>query len=220
MLERLSMEGRALFEKRLLRHSFGAGQALVHKGDPVSGAYFVIHGRLRVFTYSASGREATLYTVEPGETCVLALNSLFNDVLYPAWVETDCHTEIGILPGPVYRELFSREAAIQDLTVHALSTAVFRLMAELEQLHASTLDQRIASFLLTRANGRGEVRLTHQQIAGHVGSSREVVSRLLNGFADRGWVETRRGAVRIADSRALGALLQEGGESHADRAVH
>lgn len=206
LAEHMSADGRALFEKRLVRRTFKPGRTLISKGDAVSGAYFVLDGRLRVFVNGPTGKESTLYLIEPGETCVLALNSLFNDVLYPAWVEPDCATTVGVLPGPVYRTLFAREAAVQDLTVRALSTVVFRLMEELEQRHGQKLDQRLASFLLLRAGSDATVHMTQQDIAGHIGTTREVVARLLGGFAERGLVTTRRGQVRVRDAAALADL--------------
>lgn len=207
--DQLSEEGRKLFEARLLRRHFSKGRVLINKGDDVSGAYFVLKGRLRVYSYSPEGKEATLYTIDPGETCVLALNSMFNNILYPAWVETECETELGILPGPVYRSLFSREAAVQDLTVRGLSTAVFRLMEELEQVHAQRLDQRLAGFLLSRAEADdGVVLKTQQEIASHIGTTREVVARLLCEFSGKGWVVTARGRVKLCNSRALAALFE------------
>ena len=151
LLNDLSKTGQDLFERRLVKRAFTKGDVLIEKGDQVSGAYFVLGGQLRVYTYGSTGKEATLYLIDPGETCVLALNSLFNDMLYPAWVEAEVDTVVGVLPGVAYRTLFSKDPAIQDLTVRALSTAVFRLMAELEQIHANKLDQRLASFLINRA---------------------------------------------------------------------
>lgn len=206
--EGMTQDGRALFEERLVRHQFPKGRTLIEKGDSVSGAYFVLAGRLRVFTYGPSGKESTLYVIEPGETCVLALNSLFNDVLYPAWVETESPTTVGLLPGSAYRTLFAREEAVQDLTVKALSTAVFRLMMELEQRHGQKLDQRLASFLLMRASGTGQVHKTQQEIAGHIGTSREVVARLLGEFVAQGWVSTGRGQVHICETQGLSSLLE------------
>lgn len=122
----------------------------LHKGQPVSGAYVVLAGRLRVFSLSPNGTEATLYFIDPGETCVLALNCLFNDLLYPAWVQAETASSIALIPGAVYRKLFERETAIQNLTVHTLSTLVFRLMSELELVHSSHHKQRLANFILMR----------------------------------------------------------------------
>lgn len=206
LLHALTPEGRRLAASRLALHHVAKGSTIVEKGQAVSGAYFVLEGQLRVGTYGADGREATLYLLEPGETCVLALNALFNDLLYPAWVHAEAETTVGVLPGTVYRDLFARERAVQDLTVRALSTVVFRLMAELEEVQTLRLDQRLARFLLGHASAAGVLCKTQQEIAAHVGTSREVVGRLMADFAARGLVATRRGAVTLLRPDALAAL--------------
>lgn len=210
IFSQLSPEGRASVARGLARHRFAKGEQVVEKGQPVSGAYFVLDGQLRVFTLTPSGKEATLYLIRPGETCVLALNSLFNDLLYPAWVQAEADTTVGVLPGPAYRALFERERSIQDLTVHALSTVVFRLMAELEEVHSRRLDQRLASFLLNSCSGEGVVHRTQQEIASHIGTTREVVARLMADFAAKGWVVTGRGKVRVACPGTLAAIVRRG----------
>ncbi|MFA6019914.1 MAG: Crp/Fnr family transcriptional regulator [Rhodospirillales bacterium] len=204
----LSQRGKALLNQGATTHRFKGGNVIIDKGQDVSGAYFVLEGRLRVFTYTPSGKEATLYLIEPGETCILALNSLFNRLLYPAWVQTEKATTVAVVPGPVYRGLFESEPSVQGLTVEALSTLVFRLMAELEQVHSQTLDQRLASFLLVHAQEGGAVHKTQQEIAGHIGTTREVVARLLGRMVKQGWIETGRGSVRILKTPALAALVK------------
>lgn len=204
----LSEGGRRLLERGAAQHSFAAGRTIIEKGQDVSGAYFVLEGRLRVYSLLPGGKEATIYLIEPGETCVLALNSLFNDLLYPAWVQTDLPTSVAVIPGRTYRTLFETERSVQDLTVRTLSTLVFRLMAELDQVHACTLEQRLAGFLLVRASGAGVVRLTQQEIAGHMGTTREVVARLIGRMVARGWITSGRGAVTIRARADLAALAQ------------
>ncbi len=83
---------RFLAQSVSITHSPRAAPVL-HKGQAVSGAYLVVGGRLRVFTIPANGNEATLYFVDPGEACVLALNCLFSDLLYPAWVQAEMPTD-------------------------------------------------------------------------------------------------------------------------------
>ncbi|KAA3655398.1 MAG: Crp/Fnr family transcriptional regulator [Proteobacteria bacterium] len=180
-----------------------AGEVLLHKGQKVSGAYFVAQGRLRVFAVGERGVEATLYAIEPGETCVFALNSLFNDLRYPAWVQAEEDTVVGLIPGPVFRRLFDHERAMRDLAVRGLSTLVFKLMEGVEAAHTQRLDQRLAGLLLTRASGAGEVRMTQQQMAQHLGTTREVVARLLRAFVRQGWIQTGRGRIGLNQPRAL-----------------
>lgn len=205
---KLSEQGRRMVERGSQLHRFSADKTLIEKGQDVSGAYFVVEGRLRVYSLLPGGKEATLYHITPGETCVLALNSLFNDLLYPAWVKTEPATTVAVVPGRLYRELFESERTIQDLTVATLSTLVFRLMAELDQVHSCTLEQRLAGFLLVRASSRAKVRQTQQEIASQLGTTREVVARLTSRMANRGWIATGRGEITILQPSLLSALAQ------------
>ena len=208
--EQLSPEGRALLARAVVEYHFPAGRGVIAKGQPVSGAYFVLKGQLRVSTLTPAGREATLYALNPGDTCILALNSLFNDLLYPAWVQTEEETIVAVVPGAAYRALFEREPSVQALTVKALSSVVFRLMAELEEVHSCTLEQRLANFILTHAAANGALRMTQQTIAGHLGASREGVARLLAELAARRLIRTARGEVVVLDQPKLLAVMRAG----------
>jgi len=203
----LSEKGKQLLlQARVSEISPPAGPIL-HKGQRISGAYFVIRGRLRVYSLAPNGVEATLYFIDPGETCVFALNSLFNDLLYPAWVQAESDTTVALIPGATFRALFEHEPPIQDVTVRALSTLVFRLMAELEQIHSYKLDQRLANLILVHASAEGVLRMTQQQMAHHLGTTREVVARLMGELVSAGLVETRRGMTKIRDAAGMAHLI-------------
>lgn len=198
---------RALLAQGQNRMTARRAEAVVHKGQPVSGAYVVLEGRLRVFTMSPNGAEATLYLIEPGETCVLALNCVFNDLLYPAWVQAEEPSAVCVIPGAVYRRLFETDNAIREFTVRNLSTLVYRLMTELEQVHGSRHKQRLAHFIVHHASSEGVLHMTQQQVAGHLGTTREVVARLMQELVAQGLVRTARGQIRIADLFGLRRLI-------------
>jgi CRP/FNR family transcriptional regulator len=206
LYQSLSPQGRQLLKSNTQYVNCKASNTIIFQGQKASGAYVVLGGRLRVYTISPKGNEATLYTIEPGETCVLALNCLFNDLVYPAWVDAEVDTEVAIIPGATYRSLFASEAVVQDLTVTTLSTLVFRLMDELGDVHGLSQRQRLASFLLTRSSASGELKMTQQQIADHLGTRREVVARHILEFLDAGLVTTGRGRIRLLDTDQLRAI--------------
>ena len=206
---RLSEVTRFLTGRGVRYAQYGKTTTVLRKGQRVSGAYVVVSGRLRVFTLSSNGNEATLYSINPGETCVLALNCIFNDLLYPAWVEAEAATKVAVIPGAQYRVLFESETAVRNLTVQAFSTVVFRLMSELEQIHSHHLDQRLANFLLLRASADGTVRMTQQQIASHLGTTREVIARLLRQLVAQKHIETKRNLLVIRRPTSLAALVKK-----------
>ena len=155
LFRQLSPDSLQLLRQGVVTAECQPGSPVLYKSQAISGAYFVLRGRLRVYSLAPNGNEATLYCIAPGETCVFALNSLFNDLRYPAWVQAEQPTTVALVPGPLYRTLFAREDAIRDLTVHTLATLVFRLMRELEQVHAYKLNQRLANLLLLQASAAG-----------------------------------------------------------------
>ena len=93
------------------------------------------------------------------------------------------------------------------MTVRSLSTIVFRLMSELEQIHSCTLIQRLANLILLRANSKGKLQMTQQQIASHLGTTREVVAKLMGELVNLKYVKTFRGVVVIENSEGLSKVL-------------
>jgi CRP/FNR family transcriptional regulator len=122
-------------------------------------------------------------------------------------VSTEPKTEVAVIPGLVFRKLFGSEPSIQDLTVSTLSTVVFRLMNELEQVHFCKLEHRLTNLILLRASSEGKLRMTQQEMAYNLGTSREVVARLLRDFIAKGFVETQRGSIKIKDAAGMADLI-------------
>lgn len=120
-----------------------------------------------------------------------------------AWVQAEEQTQVAVIPGPLYRQLFHHESPIQELTVTALSTVVFRLMGELEQLHSSHHRQRRANFILLQATSDGTLQMTQQRLANHLGTTREVIARILGEFTSEGLIQPGRVKVRILSVKGL-----------------
>ncbi len=194
---------RGTLESSLRRISCEAHTHLVAQGDEVAGAYLVEEGALRVYYTSEDGREGTLYWVEPGQSCILALNCTFSRLAYPAWVESDGATRFSVVPGDVYRKLFAADPAVQRFTFETLSGRLFKLMALIEETASQGLEARVAAFLLRRAKGETRLALTQEQLARHLSTSREVVSRVLRGLSALGLVNTGHGQIVIVNSEGL-----------------
>lgn len=177
---------------------------LLRRGGAVEGAYFVTTGALRVYYIAPDGREATLYWVEPGQTCVLALTAAFRSEPYPAWVETDdAATTLVVVPSATFRGLIDREPAVRELVFATLSGRVLDLMAALEAAGTLRVEQRVARLLLRRADADGVVATSQARLASHLGTAREVVFRALRSLSARGLVSTGRGSIHVLDRDGL-----------------
>lgn len=116
---------------------------------------------------------------------------------------------VALIPGGIFRRLLTKEPVRRDLTGKILSTLVFRLMAALEEAHSAKVNQCLANYRLIHGSAAGELPRTQQQIAGHLGTTREMVANLVREFAIPGPIETRRGLTRILDRQGLASMIAD-----------
>jgi len=196
-----------LISEHIKSHFFQERSSIIFKGDKVGGVYLVEAGSLRVYNIDTKGRETTLYTVVPGESCLLALNCVFSELLYPAWVDVDTPlTKVSVIPSQVFKQLYNEENNVRDFAFEVLSSRVFDLMSTLEEFTSKSIEQRLASLLIRQANNDGKVVMNHQAIASHLGTAREVVTRTLKGFEKKGLLKTSRGFITITSIKELVSL--------------
>lgn len=177
---------------------------LLGRGDCAYGAYLVLEGALRVYYITDEGREATLYRVEPGGTCVLALSSTLHQRPFPAWVEASATGGTFVrVPSAMFQRLLNQESAFRSFVLGAMSERIFELMCTLEQLATCTMEQRVAAYLAARVADKTEITTTQAMIASELGTAREVVFRALRALAGRGLIATTRGRVRVVDYDGL-----------------
>ena len=194
---RLNESARILHEKK--------GRELLARGDFVGGAYLVMTGELDVYIIDREGREASMYRVRASESCLFAINALFTNVPYPAWVRVTSSTaSILMIPAAVLKELHHQEKAVRDWVFGVQSQRIFDLVTTLEELQTLPVEARLRSYLLRSANAEHQIIETHEAIARYLGTAREVVTRNLRTFARAGLVALTRGCVKIHDAKRLG----------------
>lgn len=202
-LARVSKAGRRACDALVARR-IASGRSVLRRGDSADGIYLVAGGALRVYYVSAAGREATLYHVGAGGTCVLALTSTLAGEPYPAWVQAGpSGADVVRMPSAVFHRLFDEEAPFREFVLRALSARIFELMCTLEETGSVMIERRVARYLLRGRQPDGHVRASQIGIASELGTAREVVYRALRALSARGLIETSRMRINILDERGL-----------------
>ena len=184
---------------RLQAMQVPAGTVLFDDHQACEGFPFVVRGSIRVIKASASGRELPLYRVAPGETCVISSSCLLGHEDYNARGIAETDTELVLLPKAVFEALLA-EPAFRSFVFHLFADRIADLMHLIAEVAFHKLDQRLAALLL----GKGRLlHTTHQHLADELGSVREIVSRLLKGFAAQGLVKLSREQIEIVDAAGL-----------------
>jgi len=177
-----------------------AGARLFDERSPCRGFPLLLDGSVRVAKLADSGREIRLYRVEPGQCCILSSSCLLGQADYTATGTAEAAVTLVALPPALFHDLLAAHEGFRRLVFGLLSARLADLMALVEEVAFRRLDQRLARLLLARGP---ELRATHQALADELGSVREIVSRLLNGFAADRLVELGRERVRITDADGL-----------------
>ena len=179
------------------------GTELFAERHACRGFPLLIEGSIKVVKNTPAGREMLLYRVEPGGSCVITSSCLLGHTRYTARGIAETPLRMLMLPTALFEKLIAGNAAFRDFVFHLLAERIAELMLLVEEVAFHRLDQRLAKLLL----GKGEpIHATHQTLADELGSVREIVSRLLKGFAGQGLVTLGRERIELVDRDGLRQL--------------
>jgi CRP/FNR family transcriptional regulator len=174
------------------------GDVLVYsEGDACSAIAFILSGRIRVYKMGESGREITLYEIGRGETCILNASCILSGMSYPANAVSIRGGGMLLVPAGDFRRFISRYEAMRDFVFTLLSERLTSVMTLIEEVAFGKMDLRLLNYLKEKSSD-GTLRTTHQRIADDLGTSREVVSRLLKDFEREGKVILSRNLIRLS----------------------
>jgi len=180
-----------------------AGRDIFVEGDRVDGIALLISGVVRVYKIGETGREITLYRFGLGESCILTANAILSAKSFPAIASVEQDAEAVMIPTEVFRDWIRRYDIWRDFVFDLLSQRLSSMMVIVDEVAFQRMDIRVASWLLKQAKAQNPMRFTHQQIAAELGSSREVISRLLEDLVSAEVVRLGRGVIEILDFEAL-----------------
>lgn len=177
----------------------------VHDNTDCSGIYIVKTGRLRLYMLSEQGKEITLYRLSPGDICMLSASCVLNSITFDVYVDAEVPSDCYMVSSHAFMALQER---VPEAKIFALEGAVSRfsdVMWIMQQIVFMSMDKRLAIFLLDECavNGTNIISMTHEQIANHLGTAREVVTRMLRHFVSDGIIEVSRKGINILDKNKL-----------------
>lgn len=182
---------------------------VLHNGDmDCTGLLLVKSGQLRAYILSDEGREITLYRLFDRDMCLFSASCMMRSIQFEVTIEAEKDSRLWIIPPEVYQRLMEESAPVANYTNELMASRFSEVMWLMEQIMWKSLDKRLAAFLLEEAaiEGTDELKITHETIANHLGSHREVITRMLRYFQNEGMVKLSRGMVAILDREKLEAL--------------
>ncbi|MBL8103085.1 MAG: Crp/Fnr family transcriptional regulator [Anaerolineales bacterium] len=180
-----------------------SGKDVFLEGDPVEAIALMISGMVRVYKIGETGREITLYRFSNGSSCILSANAILSQKTFPAVATVEQDAEVVMIPAEVFRNWVRQYDHWRDFVFGLLSQRLAAVMAIVDEVAFHRLDRRVAGFLLQKGRLQNPLHITHQEIASELGSSREVISRLLEDFVNEGSIRSGRGTLEVLDFELL-----------------
>jgi CRP/FNR family transcriptional regulator len=181
-----------------------AGVSICDEGQQCAQLAMVMEGVGRVYKLSPSGREITLYRINGGESCVLTASCIMSQNTFPAMAATETPVSAILVSPKNVREWFCKDPEWQKFIFGLLSFRLNDIITVVEEVAFKRIDVRIAEQLMRHlGQGNRVMQKTHAELAADVGSSREVISRILKDFAERGLVNLTRGSIEVIDQQSI-----------------
>ncbi len=182
---------------------------LIHNGNMnCTGLLLVKSGQLRAYILSDKGREITIYRLFDMDMCLFSASCMLRSIQFEITIEAEKDTELWIIPAEIYKSIMEESAPVANYTNELMATRFSDVMWLMEQIMWKSLDKRVAAFLLEEASieGTNKLRITHETIANHLGSHREVITRMLRYFQSEEMIRLSRGTIHILDVKKLERL--------------
>lgn len=184
-----------------------SGHDVFLEGDRVEAIALLLSGVVRVYKIGETGREITLYRFGNGSSCILSANAILSQKTFPAIATVEKDAEAVMIPADTFRTWVHRYNLWSDFVFDLLSQRLSTMMAVVDEVAFQRMDRRVAALILERARKQNPLAITHQEIASELGSSREVISRLLEDFVNDGSIHSTRGKVEVLDFELLESRL-------------
>lgn len=200
----------ALKSSSIIR-TFSKGEILHNGSQDCTGLFLVLSGQLRAFTISDEGREITMYRLFERDICLFSASCIMKSIRFDMMIAAEKDTDLLIIPSEVYKNIMEVSAPLANYTNEVMASRFSEVMWLIDQIMWKSFDKRLADFLLNEAHieNTNKLKITHEIIGNHLGSPREVVTRMLKYFVNEGLISLSRGTVEIIDKAGLEKIIDE-----------
>lgn len=208
VFNKLSARQQELILNSLITKSVKKGEIIHSANEECSGLLIIKSGQLRAYILSDEGREITVYRLFDRDICLFSASCVIRSVQFDITISAQKDTELYIIPAKIYKSITEESAAAANFTNELMADRFSEIMWLIEQIMWKSLDRRVAAFLLeeTAVENTESLKITHEAIANHLGSSREVITRMLRYFQKEGLVKLSRGQITVTDAEGLRSL--------------
>lgn len=207
--QKLTQAERDLIQTHVQDQTVSAGTLLHRSTEDCAGLIIVRQGQLRAYITSEDGKQVTLYRLFERDICLFSASCMFSEIQFDITIEAQKDTQFWVIPTPIYQQLMQSSIAVAHYTNRIMASRFSEVMWLIEQIMWKRFDSRLAEFLIEESHieNTQTLSITHEKIADHLGTAREVVTRMLKYFQSENMARLSRGTIQLTDEDKLQALI-------------
>lgn len=208
---KLSQDEQKTLSQSAKEREYKKGSIVSGDKTQCTGLLTVVSGQLRAYVITDEGKEITLYRLFERDICLFSASCMLNSIQFDIMIEALEDTKVYVIPADVYKRLMERSAPIANYTNELMASRFSDVMWIMDQILSKKLDGRLAALLIEEEDlaGGDTLSATHEQLANHLGSAREVITRMLRYFQSEGIVKLTRGKIQITDRNRLEEMAHD-----------
>lgn len=207
VIRKLSKEQQKRIQEAVTEKSVEKGTVLHDGAADCTGLLVVQSGMLRAYILSEEGREITLYRLFERDVCLFSASCMMSGIQFEVTIEAEKDTRVWVIPTKVWKQLNEESAVLANYTNELMADRFTNVMWLIEQIMWKSFDKRLAEFLLEEVSVEGTslLKITHEVIGNHLGTAREVVTRMLKtrNFIARSFCSSTLTLQTLMSSRSL-----------------
>ena len=206
----ITEEQKNTLRQAINKKQFVTGEFMHSNSENCSGLFLIKSGQVRAYIVSESGKEITLYRLFERDVCIFSASCIMKNISFDIYIEVEKETQAYLIPTSTFHKLSSESLPMQTFTNNLMASRFTDVMWIMEQALFMSFDKRLANFLLEQATIEESdvLVITHEKIANHLGTAREVVTRMLKYFQGEGMVTLNRGTIKIVNRNKLDDLTE------------
>lgn len=203
--DKMTPEQQKLLSDSVIVRNISKGTVVYNGSLDCLGLMLIESGQLRAYMISDDGREITLYRLLSRDICLFSASCIMRSIQFEVIISAEKDSRVFIIPPLVYKQIMEQSASMANYTNELMASRFSEVMWLIEQIMWKSFDKRLAAFLLEESALEDSpiLKLTHEAIANHLGTAREVVTRMLRYFQTEGYVKLTRGTVEILNRNGM-----------------
>lgn len=208
--EELTPYQQELLISSAVKRTVKKGTVIYNGSSDCLGLLLVSSGQLRAYILSQEGREITIYRLFDRDTCMFSASCMLRNLQFDITIEAEKDSELWIIPPDIFKKLMDESLPVSNFVNQVIAGRFSEVMWLMEQVLWKSFDKRLAAFLMEESNIEESdiIKITHEKIANHLGTAREVVTRMLRYFQNEQLIRLSRGTIEIIDHKRIQNLAE------------